>query len=106
LGKFNQEEFVMKLASAVIERTLDQIEAEALPDNHPAVPQLSELFGDHTFFWTPMGSTLWSPQSLAGLCAKIGLFQSSRSVFGQASISARKPIAGESNHALSRKRRC
>ena len=40
------------------------------------------------------------------LCAKIGLFQSSRSVFGQASISARKPIAGESNHALSRKRRC
>jgi hypothetical protein len=41
-----------------------------------------------------------------GLCAKIGLFQSSKSVFGQASISARKPIAGESNHALSRKRRC
>jgi hypothetical protein len=40
------------------------------------------------------------------LCAKIGLFQSRRSVFGQASISARKPIAGESNHALSRKRRC
>jgi len=40
------------------------------------------------------------------LCAKIGLFQSSKSVFGQASISARKPIAGESNHALSRKRRC
>jgi hypothetical protein len=36
-----------------------------------------------------------------GLCAKIGLFQSSRSVFVQASISARKPIAGESNHALS-----
>jgi hypothetical protein len=29
------------------------------------------------------------------LCAKIGLFQSRRSVFGQASISARKPIAGE-----------
>jgi hypothetical protein len=36
-----------------------------------------------------------------GLCAKIGLFQSSRSVFVQASISARNPIAGESNHALS-----
>ena len=36
-----------------------------------------------------------------GLCAKIGLFRSSRSVFGQASISA-----GEPNHALSRKRRC
>src|SRR6516162_9661943 len=43
---------------------------------------------------------------MMGLCAKIGLFQSSRSVFVQASISARKPIAGGSNHALSRKRRC
>jgi hypothetical protein len=26
------------------------IDARALPDNHPAVPQLSTLFGDHTFF--------------------------------------------------------
>ena len=43
------------------------------------------------------GLYLW----VLGLCAKIGLFQSSRSVFVQASISARKPIAGESNHALS-----
>ena len=34
---------------------------------------------------------------------KIGLFQSSRRVFVQASISARKPIVGDSNHALSRK---
>ena len=34
---------------------------------------------------------------------EIGLFQSRRSVIGQASISARKPIAGESNHALSGK---
>jgi hypothetical protein len=49
------------------------------------------------------GSTIIPQQRL---CAKIGPFQSSRSVFGQASISARKPIAGESNHALSRKRRC
>jgi hypothetical protein len=34
----------------MIKRTLDEFEAEALPDNHPAVSQLSELFGDHTFF--------------------------------------------------------
>lgn len=40
----------MKLASAMVERTLDQLEAEALPDNHPAVPKLNEFFGDHTFF--------------------------------------------------------
>jgi hypothetical protein len=40
----------MKLTSAQIERTLGQYEAKALPDNHPVVPQLSDLFGDHTFF--------------------------------------------------------
>jgi hypothetical protein len=40
----------MKLASALVDRTLDQFDAEALPDNHPAVPQLNQLFGDHTFF--------------------------------------------------------
>jgi hypothetical protein len=61
LGKFNQEELVMKLASTIIERTLDQFEAEALPDNHPAVPQLSELFGDHTFFLDANGLNIVEP---------------------------------------------
>jgi hypothetical protein len=51
----------MKLASAMIERTLDQFEAEALPDNHPAVPQLSELFGDHTFFLDTNGLNIVEP---------------------------------------------
>ena len=40
----------MKLTSAQIERTLSQFEAEAIPDSHPALPRLNELFGDHTFF--------------------------------------------------------
>jgi hypothetical protein len=40
------------------------------------------------------------------LCTKIALFQSSRSVFVQASTSARKPFSrGEPNHPLSGKRR-
>jgi hypothetical protein len=51
----------MKLASAIIERTLDQFEAEALPDNHPAVPQLSELFGVHTFFLDANGLNIVEP---------------------------------------------
>lgn len=51
----------MKLASAIIERTLDQFEAEALPDNPPAVPQLSELFGDHTFFLDANGLNIVEP---------------------------------------------
>ena len=40
----------MRLTSAMVERTLSQFEAEPIPDNHPVVPQLRGLFGDHTFF--------------------------------------------------------
>lgn len=52
----------MKLASAMIERTLDQFEAEALPDSHPAVPQLTELFGEHTFFLDANGLNIVEPE--------------------------------------------
>jgi len=45
----------------MIERTLDQFQAEALPDNHPAVPQLNELFGDHTFFLDANGLNIVEP---------------------------------------------
>ena len=40
----------MRLNSTQVERTLSQFEAQAIPDSHPMVPQLNELFGDHTFF--------------------------------------------------------
>jgi hypothetical protein len=40
----------MKLNSTQVDRTLSQFHAEVLPDNHPAVRQLNDLFGDHTFF--------------------------------------------------------
>jgi hypothetical protein len=40
----------MKLNSAQVERALSQFDALALPDDHPVVPQLNNLFGDHTFF--------------------------------------------------------
>ena len=51
----------MKLASTMVERTLDQFDAEALPDNHPAVPQLNQLFGDHTFFLDVNGLHIVEP---------------------------------------------
>src|SRR5258707_568913 len=35
-----QREHAMRLTSVLVERTLSQFEAEAIPDNHPAVPQL------------------------------------------------------------------
>jgi len=40
----------MKLSSEAVEQTLNQFEAEPLPDNHPAVAQLNQIFGDHTYF--------------------------------------------------------
>src|SRR4051794_787965 len=40
-----EREHAMKLTSVFVERTLSQFEAEAIPDNHPAVPQLRGLFG-------------------------------------------------------------
>jgi hypothetical protein len=40
----------MKLNAAQVRETLTQMDARVLPDDHPAVGKLSELFGDHTFF--------------------------------------------------------
>jgi hypothetical protein len=51
----------MKLNSAQIERTLAQFEARVVPDDHPAVAELSELFGDHTFFLDGNGLNVVEP---------------------------------------------
>jgi len=40
----------MKLSSEAIEQTLTQFEADPLPEDHPAVAQLNQIFGDHTYF--------------------------------------------------------
>jgi len=40
----------MKLSSALVQRTLDQFDAQPIPETHPAIPQLNKLFGEHTFF--------------------------------------------------------
>ena len=50
----------MKLTSAQIERTLSQFEAQAIPESHPLLPRLNELFGDHTSFLDSNGLTSWS----------------------------------------------
>jgi hypothetical protein len=51
----------MKLNSTQVKQTLSQFEAEVLPDNHPAVPQLHGLFGDHTFFLDGSGLSVLEP---------------------------------------------
>jgi hypothetical protein len=54
----------MKLNSALVERTLDQFQAQAIPDNHPVVPQLNSLFGDHTFFLDGNGLSIVEPSGI------------------------------------------
>ena len=40
----------MKLSPELVERTLSQFDAQALPEDHPSLPELNRLFGEHTFF--------------------------------------------------------
>jgi hypothetical protein len=40
----------MKLSSEKLGSVLEQIDAEVVPDDHPSLPKLREVFGDHTFF--------------------------------------------------------
>lgn len=40
----------MRMNSTLVQRTLSQFEAQAIPDNHPSMPDLNRTFGDHTFF--------------------------------------------------------
>jgi hypothetical protein len=51
----------MKLNSTLIKRTTEQFAAQAIPENHPAMGQLSELFGDHTFLLNGDGLSIVEP---------------------------------------------
>ena len=57
----------MRLTSAQVERTLRQFEfeARAIPDSHPVVPKLTEIFGDHTFFLDSNGLNIVEPTAEA-----------------------------------------
>ena len=51
----------MRLSEARVQQTLSQFEAQAIPENHPALGQLKELFGDHTFFVDANGLNIVEP---------------------------------------------
>ncbi|MFZ0122558.1 MAG: hypothetical protein WAL48_00045 [Xanthobacteraceae bacterium] len=55
----------MKLTSAQVTQTLNQFPAQVIPDDHPLVPQLSNLFGDHTFFLDNDGLSIVEPAAEA-----------------------------------------
>jgi hypothetical protein len=51
----------MKLTSEQVARTVNQFEVQALPDSHPAIPQLNALFGEHTFLLDSNGLNILEP---------------------------------------------
>lgn len=51
----------MRLNDTQVKQTLSQFEAQVLPEDHPAVTQLSSLFGDHTFFLDGGGLKVLEP---------------------------------------------
>jgi hypothetical protein len=51
----------MRLTSEQVERTLTQFDAQPIPEDHPAVARLSEVFGDHTFFIDANGLNVVEP---------------------------------------------
>jgi hypothetical protein len=62
----------MKLNSALVEHTLTQIDAQAIPENHPVVGQLNSLFGDHTFFLDANGLNIVEPGGPSDAGAQTG----------------------------------
>jgi hypothetical protein len=62
----------MKLNSSQVKHTLSQFEAEVLPDDHPAVTQLNDLFGDHTFFLDGGGLKVLEPTEAPEMQAQTG----------------------------------
>ena len=51
----------MKLSSEKLESVLEQIDVEVIPDDHPSLPKLRGVFGDHTFFVDDSGLIIVEP---------------------------------------------
>ena len=51
----------MRLNDVQLKQTLNQMQAEVLPDGHPVTAQLTDLFGDHTFFLDQNGLKVLEP---------------------------------------------
>jgi hypothetical protein len=51
----------MKMTSTEITQTLGQFAAEAIPAEHPVIPSLERLFGEHTYFLDSNGLNIVEP---------------------------------------------
>jgi hypothetical protein len=51
----------MKLTTDQVQRTLDQFDAQPIPENHPVITELTGLSGEHTFFVDGQGLNIVEP---------------------------------------------
>lgn len=80
----------MKLNSTQTEQALSQFEAQVLPDDHPALRQLSGIFGDHTFFLDGSGLNVLEPTETPATEAQTGEVVSLAS-WSDATLTSLKP---------------
>jgi hypothetical protein len=80
----------MKLNATQVKQTLSQFDAQVLPDDHPAVTQLNNLFGDHTFFLDGGGLKVLEPTEVPETEAQAGEIVSLAD-WSDASLTSLKP---------------
>jgi hypothetical protein len=56
----------MKLTTEQVNQTVKQLGAQVLPEEHPAMPQLNSMFGEHTFFVDEAGLKVLEPAPSLG----------------------------------------
>ena len=62
----------MKLTTEQVKQTITQLGAQVLPDEHPAMPQLNSMFGEHTFFVDESGLKVLEPTPSLGADRETG----------------------------------
>jgi len=69
----NETELLMKLNPAQAKQVVRQLDAQVLPEDHPAVPQLNSLFGAHTFFVDESGLKVLEPAGPSDAAVQTGI---------------------------------
>jgi hypothetical protein len=59
-------EQIMRLSPARVEQTLNQFEAHVLPESHPSMKTIKDLWGDHTYFLAVNGLNIVEPLDRRG----------------------------------------
>jgi hypothetical protein len=62
----------MRLSQTRVRQTLNQFEAHVIPEDHPSMPQIKGIWGDHTYFLAVNGLNIVEPLEREGSRAPAG----------------------------------